>query len=211
MTIIGEIRFREKRLKWLVTGVEENLIFSNEAVCRDRPQSVVWAFRGPNLASWVDLTSPGTVLSSISLCMPSETRVWPVFQNSGTNLDSYWPQQTQLGQISQYTKWTMLFMTHMAEKMIDMWGGSGQIFHSRPFSSFLKAGNEPLNHVSQTFTACMEAVSWDSCVASVSLYSRIESSDTVVTLTVTQLWIIRVLTGPPACSHKEASDLTGRL
>lgn len=32
MTIIGEISFRENRLKWLVMGVEKNLIFSNEAV-----------------------------------------------------------------------------------------------------------------------------------------------------------------------------------
>lgn len=33
-------------------------------------------------------------------------------------------------------------------------------------------------------------------MASVILDSRIESPDTVVTLTISELWIIRVLTGP---------------
>lgn len=50
------------------------------------------------------------------------------------------------------------------------------------------------NHASWTFTSCIEAVLWDTCMASVILAPRIkivlallESSDTVVAFTVTQL------------------------
>lgn len=41
MTISGNNSFREKMLKLLVTWVEGNLIFANEAILKDCPWSVV--------------------------------------------------------------------------------------------------------------------------------------------------------------------------